>query len=123
MRKSALLAAAVLALVPATAQATAPTISVSNTPQCAGFTFTATLDSGQAGTWKVTARHYDSETVTPVGDPIEFTGEVAWGEATSVAIDPATDYLLWTYRVDSSLDGKGLTTYGERQLDCRPSEP
>lgn len=101
-----------------------PSINVSNDPQCAGFTFTPTVnnDAFTGGAYTVTAQEYDSETVSPVGAEALFTGSVAWGETVSLEIPAATDYLLWTHRVDSNAAGEAITTYGERQLDCRPSE-
>lgn len=126
----AILSAAVLA-VP-TVAAAKPSIGVTSDPSCAGFSFTAASpgDGFGSGRFTVTAQTYDSETVTPAGEEQVFTGDVTWGETINVTIPTETDYLLWTYRVDSSADGQAVTTYGERQLDCRiveepvdPEEP
>src|SRR5690625_1994949 len=110
------------ALTVPTVAAAKPSISVMSAPQFAGFSFVATFpgDAFTSGTYTVTAQEYDSVTVQPVGAEQVFTGSVAWGETVSVTIPAANDYLLWTYRVDSNADGEALTTYGERQLDCRP---
>src|SRR5690625_2492791 len=126
-KKNILIPAAILSAVALAVPGVAvakPSISVTSDPQCAGFSLTAESpgDAFTGGQYTVTAQEYDSETVTPTGETRVFTGSAVWGDTVTVTIPAADDYLLWTYRVGSSADGEGVTTYGERQLDCRPVE-
>jgi len=101
-----------------------PSISQTHDVQCDAISITPTLNDGEGeGTYEIKAQYYDSETITKTGEKV-FTGAVTWGEEIKIDLDPAADdYLLWSYRFDTSVDGKGITNYGERQLDCRVEDP
>lgn len=100
-----------------------PSITQFHDAQCDAISITPTLNDGEGeGTYEVKAHYYDSETVTQIGEQV-FDGSVVWGETIVIDLEPAADdYLLWSYRFDASVGGRGVTLYGERQLDCRPVE-